>query len=121
MYRNERVRLQLWDTAGQERFRSLIPSYLRDSSCAIVVFDLTRRSSFENIETWLAMYRENRSESPVVVLAGNKSDAAERYAKWNLESAISTRLKKRLNSLESNTSKSLLSLERIFNSYSRPA
>lgn len=42
MYLEDRtVRLQLWDTAGQERFRSLIPSYIRDSSVAVVVFDIT--------------------------------------------------------------------------------
>lgn len=35
------VRLQLWDTAGQERFRSLIPSYIRDSTVAVVVYDIT--------------------------------------------------------------------------------
>ncbi|CAK0877112.1 unnamed protein product [Prorocentrum cordatum] len=40
------LRLQLWDTAGQERFRSLIPSYIRDSSGAIVVYDVTSRASF---------------------------------------------------------------------------
>jgi GTPase SAR1 family protein len=42
MYLDDRtVRLQLWDTAGQERFRSLIPSYIRDSSVAVVVYDIT--------------------------------------------------------------------------------
>lgn len=42
MYLEDRtVRLQLWDTAGQERFRSLIPSYIRDSSVAVVVYDIT--------------------------------------------------------------------------------
>ena len=47
MYLEDRiVRLQLWDTAGQERFRSLIPSYIRDSSVAIVVYDITSMSSF---------------------------------------------------------------------------
>lgn len=45
MYLEDRtVRLQLWDTAGQERFRSLIPSYIRDSSVAIVVYDITSMS-----------------------------------------------------------------------------
>ena len=39
------VRLQLWDTAGQERFRSLIPSYIKDSSVAVVVYDITSKSS----------------------------------------------------------------------------
>lgn len=45
MYLEDRtVRLQLWDTAGQERFRSLIPSYIRDSSVAVVVYDITSQS-----------------------------------------------------------------------------
>jgi len=47
MYLDDRtVRLQLWDTAGQERFRSLIPSYIRDSSVAVVVYDVTSISSY---------------------------------------------------------------------------
>merc|ERR1719287_363956 len=54
MYLEDRsVRLHLWDTAGQERFRSLIPSYIRDSSGAIVVYDITNRASFEGVNTWL--------------------------------------------------------------------
>lgn len=44
MYLEDRtVRLQLWDTAGQERFRSLIPSYIRDSSVAVVVYDISSK------------------------------------------------------------------------------
>ena len=44
MYLEDRtVRLQLWDTAGQERFRSLVPSYIRDSSVAVVVYDITSK------------------------------------------------------------------------------
>lgn len=46
MYLEDRtVRLQLWDTAGQERFRSLIPSYIRDSTVAVVVYDITSELS----------------------------------------------------------------------------
>lgn len=46
MYLEDRtVRLQLWDTAGQERFRSLIPSYIRDSSVAVIVYDITSESA----------------------------------------------------------------------------
>jgi hypothetical protein len=44
---------QLWDTAGQERFRSLIPSYIRDSSVAVIVYDITNRASFLNTTTWI--------------------------------------------------------------------
>jgi Ras-related protein Rab-6A len=50
MYLEDRtVRLQLWDTAGQERFRSLIPSYIRDSSVAVVVYDISSTSSGEDL------------------------------------------------------------------------
>lgn len=54
MYLEDRtVRLQLWDTAGQERFRSLIPSYIRDSSVAVVVYDITSTASFANTSKWV--------------------------------------------------------------------
>lgn len=50
MYLEDRtVRLQLWDTAGQERFRSLIPSYIRDSTVAVVVYDITNANSFHQV------------------------------------------------------------------------
>eukprot|EP00518_Triparma_eleuthera_P001573 CAMPEP_0182457058 /NCGR_PEP_ID=MMETSP1319-20130603/2727_1 /TAXON_ID=172717 /ORGANISM="Bolidomonas pacifica, Strain RCC208" /LENGTH=168 /DNA_ID=CAMNT_0024655445 /DNA_START=379 /DNA_END=881 /DNA_ORIENTATION=+ len=68
------VRLQLWDTAGQERFRSLIPSYIRDSSVAIVVYDTTNRSTFLNVSRWVSDVRGERGGDVVVVLVGNKTD-----------------------------------------------
>lgn len=55
MYLEDRtVRLQLWDTAGQERFRSLIPSYIRDSTVAVVVYDITSK-----LEIFSAQKQEN--------------------------------------------------------------
>ncbi|MED6167729.1 Ras- protein RABH1b [Stylosanthes scabra] len=54
MYLEDRtVRLQLWDTAGQERFRSLIPSYIRDSSVAVIVYDVASRQTFLNTAKWI--------------------------------------------------------------------
>jgi Ras-related protein Rab-6A len=54
MYLEDRtVRLQLWDTTGQERFRSLIPSYICDSSVAVVVYDVSNRDSFTNTTKWV--------------------------------------------------------------------
>jgi len=70
------VRLQLWDTAGQERFRSLIPSYIRDSHVAVVVFDITNRESFESTSKWIADVRAQRGNDVVIVLVGNKTDLA---------------------------------------------
>lgn len=53
-------RLQLWDTAGQERFRSLIPSYLKDARCALIVYDVTSKSTFADVALWIKMFRENK-------------------------------------------------------------
>lgn len=71
------IRLQLWDTAGQERFRSLIPSYLRDATCAIIVFDVTKRESFDGIEKWIKDYRENRGLEAPCVMVANKIDLTQ--------------------------------------------
>merc|ERR1719444_295794 len=61
LYLDDRtVRLQLWDTAGQERSRSLIPSYIRDSSVAVVVYDITNRNSFTNTSKWVDDVRAER-------------------------------------------------------------
>lgn len=75
MYLEDRtVRLQLWDTAGQERFRSLIPSYIRDSSVAVVVYDVTDRASFLHTGRWVDDVRAERGSDVVVCLVGNKTD-----------------------------------------------
>ncbi|GAA5910310.1 Rab family GTPase YPT6 [Sporobolomyces salmoneus] len=75
MYLEDRtVRLQLWDTAGQERFRSLIPSYIRDSSVAVVVYDITNRQSFMNTSKWVDDVRSERGNDVIIVLVGNKTD-----------------------------------------------
>jgi len=72
------VRLQLWDTAGQERFRSLIPSYIRDSSVAIVVFDITNRQSYLSTSKWIDDVRSERGNDVIIVLVGNKADLSEK-------------------------------------------
>merc|ERR1712232_3580 len=75
MYLEDRtVRLQLWDTAGQERFRSLIPSYIRDSSVAVVVYDVSNRASFTNTSKWVEDVRAERGNDVVICLVGNKTD-----------------------------------------------
>ncbi|KAJ8599447.1 hypothetical protein CTAYLR_008034 [Chrysophaeum taylorii] len=72
------VRLQLWDTAGQERFRSLIPSYIRDSSVAVVVYDCTNRTTYLNTSKWIDDIRQERGDDVVIMLVGNKTDLADR-------------------------------------------
>ena len=70
--------LNLWDTAGQERFKSLIPSYIKDSAVAIVCYDVTSRESFQSIDKWIEDARALREDDVLLILAGNKSDMGER-------------------------------------------
>lgn len=77
MYLDDRtIRLQLWDTAGQERFRSLIPSYIRDSSVAVVVFDITSVKSFNEASKWIEDVKAQREDNVILFLVGNKLDLA---------------------------------------------
>ncbi|KAH0180813.1 ras-domain-containing protein, partial [Aureobasidium melanogenum] len=62
------------DTAGQERFRSLIPSYIRDSSVAVVVYDITSAKSFQQTRKWVDDVRGERGSDVIIVLVGNKTD-----------------------------------------------
>ncbi|QDS73243.1 Ras- protein Rab-6B [Venturia effusa] len=79
MYLDDRtVRLQLWDTAGQERFRSLIPSYIRDSSVAVVVYDVTNAKTFEQTRKWVDDVRGERGTDVIIVLVGNKTDLSDK-------------------------------------------
>jgi Ras-related protein Rab-2A len=70
------VRLQIWDMSGQHVFRQLRRQYLSGADCAVIVFDVTRRSSLDGIPFWI---EETRLAGPptVTVLVGNKADSAE--------------------------------------------
>ncbi|CAI8011425.1 Ras-related protein Rab-6A [Geodia barretti] len=79
MYLEDRtVRLQLWDTAGQERFRSLIPSYIRDSTVAVVVYDITNGNSFQQVSKWIEDVRAERGTDVIIMLVGNKTDLQDK-------------------------------------------
>jgi Ras-related protein Rab-6A len=71
------MRLQLWDTAGQERFRSLIPNYIRDSSVAVIVFDVTNKQTFNSLDKWIEDVRNERGNSVVIAIVGNKIDKTD--------------------------------------------
>lgn len=80
---DEMVKFQMWDIAGQERFRSLVNSYMKGAHIGIVVYDVTKLSSFHNCKVWIDLlnnkYREflsagSNADDFVLVLAGNKCD-----------------------------------------------
>mmetsp|Transcript_12995 Transcript_12995/g.29568 ORF Transcript_12995/g.29568 Transcript_12995/m.29568 type:complete len:208 (-) Transcript_12995:33-656(-) len=79
------VAFEIWDTAGQERYRSLAPNYYRGAGAAVVVFDITSRTSFDVAKGWV---EELQGTDTLIALAGNKSDlcaerTVEREAAWS--------------------------------------
>lgn len=72
-----RVKLQIWDTAGQERFRTITVSYFKGAHGILLVYDVTERDSFENIQHWVHQIRENADERVRLVLVANKCDREE--------------------------------------------
>lgn len=73
----KKMKLSLWDTAGQETYKSVTRSYFRGASGALLVFDITRRSTFEAVTGWLNDLRQIAEEGIVIVLVGNKLDLAD--------------------------------------------
>ncbi|KAM6899066.1 ras-related protein Rab-37-like [Lycodopsis pacificus] len=69
-----KVRLQIWDTAGQERFRSVTHAYYRDAHALLLLYDITSRTSFDNIRAWLTEVHEYAQSDVVIMLLGNKGD-----------------------------------------------
>ena len=70
-------RIQIWDTAGQENFRSITRSYYKNSACALIVYDITRRVSFESLSDWIEDCKNSSPKTVVMVLVGNKCDLAQ--------------------------------------------
>jgi len=76
---NKRIKLHIWDTAGQEMFRTITRSYYRSAVGALLVFDLTRRKTYNSLDYWLAEIDQNSSiKREHVILIGNKQDLEHR-------------------------------------------
>ena len=70
----KKVKLQIWDTAGQERFRTVVSTYFRGAHGIFLIYDITNRDSFKNLENWLIEIEKNASENVLKILIGNKND-----------------------------------------------
>lgn len=68
----KQIKLQIWDTAGQEAFRSITRSYYRGAAGALLVYDITRRETFNHLTTWLDDARQHSNSNMVIMLIGNK-------------------------------------------------
>ena len=73
---NISVNLQIWDFAGERRFRIFLPNYARGATGCLLCYDITRRSSFDNLDEWYQIV-SNNANNPVFILVGEKLDLAD--------------------------------------------
>ena len=77
---NKEVKVKIFDTAGQERFKSIASNYLKKAEGIILVYDITDRISFENIDNWVDDRNKEGENSKAIILIGNKSDKEDERA-----------------------------------------
>ena len=76
---NDKIyRIQIWDTAGQETFRSITRAYYKNSVCACVVYDISNRTTFDNIKSWVEDCKRLSPKTVLLILVGNKIDLEEK-------------------------------------------
>jgi len=68
------IKIQIWDTAGQERYKSITSAYYKGAKGAFVVYDITRRDTFANVDKWIGELKSTGNADVFILLIGNKSD-----------------------------------------------
>ena len=68
------IKAQIWDTAGQERYRAITSAYYRGAVGALLVYDISKQQTYENVTRWLKELRDHADSNIVIMLVGNKSD-----------------------------------------------
>ena len=72
------IKLQIWDTAGQERYKAVTVAYYKGSKGAFIVYDVTKKSTFDSLENWINDLRRNGDKDTCIILIGNKTDLENR-------------------------------------------
>jgi len=102
----KQIKLQIWDTAGQESFRSITRAYYRGATAALLVYDISRRFTFDSISRWMEDVKQQGGSKTMMMLIGNKSDLprrevsyeeGERFAKDHGLSFVETSAKSNIN------------------------
>ena len=73
----QNFKLQIWDTAGQERYKAVTSSFYKNATGALVVFDITKKSSFNKVDLWIQELKEVAGDDIHIILVGNKIDLIE--------------------------------------------
>jgi small GTP-binding protein len=79
-FNEKMIKFNIWDTAGQERYHSLAKMYYRDANAAIMVYDITKKGSFEGLKRWHKELTEFGPKDIAIIIAGNKEDLVETEA-----------------------------------------
>ena len=79
---NTLYRIQIWDTAGQEQYKSIIRGYYKNSVCALIVYDISNKQSFDNIYKWMEDCKNQSSKTILMALIGNKIDLDKREVNY---------------------------------------
>ena len=74
---NKKIKVQIWDTAGQERYKSITKTYYKGAKGAFIVYDITKKDSFKNVDKWIQDLKEFGDEDTSILIVGNKSDLEE--------------------------------------------
>ena len=75
---NKKIKIQIWDTAGEERYRSITSAYYKGAKGALIVYDITKKSSFNNIDKWISDLKLNGDKNICIIILGNKSDLEDK-------------------------------------------
>ncbi|GJM97214.1 hypothetical protein PR202_ga14123 [Eleusine coracana subsp. coracana] len=84
----KKLKAQIWDTAGQERYRAITSAYYRGAVGALLVYDVTKAATFDNVKRWLKELRDHADANTVVMLIGNKTDLRHLRAVAQDEAAV---------------------------------
>ena len=74
----KKIKMQIWDTAGQERFKNIIASYYRGAHGILLLYDVTDKDSFKNLNNWLIEIEKNANKNVLKILIGNKTDLEDK-------------------------------------------
>lgn len=80
---DKKFKIVIWDTAGQERFRAMTKNFYRYTSCCFLVFDVTNRTSFNDLVSWRTSILENIDKNYLIYLIGNKIDRSDRVISYD--------------------------------------
>jgi Ras-related protein Rab-2A len=110
----KQIKLQIWDTAGQESFRAITRSFYRNANGVILMYDLTRAESFDNLDDWLREIRLNSDPDAVIYLVGNMLDLADEEREVATEAASKFANEKKLDGFIEASAKTAEHVSEVF-------